>query len=78
MAWTSKIVIDKDKTNVGQATAIWNAGQTDEFKYSRRVTFTVAEKNAFVAEAIAAKAARATLTTAEASFESQLTTALNA
>lgn len=77
MAWTSNVTIDADKNNVGVAAAIWNAGLADEFTYTRRVSFTLAERNAFVAEAKAALTAYQTRSTQETTFEGQLNTALN-
>ena len=54
MTWTAIVRTDPDKTDVGHATAIWDADGTNEesgFSYSRRVQLTVAGRNAFVAEA---------------------------
>lgn len=42
MAWTGYITTDKDSPNVGTATAVWNEGEADEFRYSRRARMTAA------------------------------------
>jgi hypothetical protein len=36
MSWTGYVITDVDKPDVGLATAVWNEGQADEFRYSRR------------------------------------------
>jgi len=59
MAWTVSVTLDADKTNVGTASAMWDADGDDEFTYSRRARVTDAEGDAFVAEAVAARDARA-------------------
>lgn len=78
MPWTGKVILDPDKSDVGTATATWNEGLPDEFTYSRRAKLTVAERNAFVAEAKAALSVRDTQGTKETSLSANLTTALNA
>lgn len=70
--WTATIVLDDDKSNVGTATAIWNAGQADEFRYSRRARMTIAEGRAFAAEAVAARDADVAKRTQEASLAGTL------
>ena len=55
MPWTATVILDADKSDVGTATAVWNAGQADEFHYSRRVKVNLAEGRAFAAEAVAAR-----------------------
>lgn len=77
MPWTGTVVLDADKTNVGTAYATWNAGQPDQFVYSRRARMTAAERDAFVLEAKAALAAEQDKRTREATFSTSLTTALN-
>lgn len=72
MAWTATIVLDADKPDVGTATAVWNAGQADEFTYSRRARMTLAEGQAFAAEAIAARDADAAKKAQEASLAATL------
>lgn len=70
--WTATIVLDDDKSNVGTATAVWNAGQADEFHYSRRVTVNLAEGRAFAAEAVAARDVDVAKKTQEASLAGTL------
>lgn len=77
MAWTGTIALDPDKPDVGVATAVWDTGQADVFTYSRRAKMSVADKNAFVIEAHAALTAFQALTTAQVTFATSLTTALN-
>lgn len=78
MPWIATVTLDPDKSDVGIASAIWNKGLSDEFKYSRRVKISVAEKNAFVTEAKAALAASQNQNTKEVDYSTQLTQALNA
>jgi len=78
MAWTSKITLDDNKLDVGLATAIWNEGQSDEFRYSERVQMNAAGKAQIVTAAKAALAAYQIKTANEANYESILTSALNA
>lgn len=72
MPWTTTITLDADKPDVGTATAVWNAGQADEFTYSRRARMTLAEGQAFAAEAIAARDADAAKKAQEASLAGTL------
>jgi len=72
MAWIAVVTLDQDQNDVGTASATWNAGEVDEFTYSRRAKLTQAEANAFVAEAVAARDARA----AKAAQETALTAIL--
>ena len=53
--WTATVTLDADKIDVGSATATWNAGEPDEFTFSRRVKVSAAEGRAFAAEAVAAR-----------------------
>jgi len=72
MPWTTTITLDADKPDVGTATAVWNAGQADEFTYSRRAKVNLAEGRAFAAEAVAARKAAAARRTQEASLAGTL------
>lgn len=72
MPWTATVILDADKSDVGTATAVWNAGQADEFHYSRRVKVNLAEGRAFAAEAVAARDAAAAKRTQEASLSGTL------
>ena len=58
MAWTAVIRLDEDKTDVGTVQCIWNAGQADQFVYSKRIAIRVAAGQALAAEAQAALAKR--------------------
>jgi len=78
MAWTSSVTLDADKENVGHATAIWNAGEEDQFTYSRRAGVNASEAAAFVAEAHAALIARDAKASREASLTAFLEGLLNA
>lgn len=78
MPWIAYVTLDVDKSDVGTASAIWNKGLADEFVYTRRVKISVAEKNAFAAEAKAALTANQNQNTKEADYSAQLTQALNA
>ena len=77
MAWTSTIVLDEDKQSVGHATAVWNAGQADEFTYSRRVVVNATDGQTFAAEAKAARTAKIARTTREATLKATLDGYLN-
>jgi hypothetical protein len=57
-AWVVSVVIDADKTaapSVGTATATFTDTDNSEFVFSQRATLTVANGNAFVNAAIAAR-----------------------
>jgi hypothetical protein len=64
--------MDKDKSNVGVCAAVFTDVDTTTFSYSRRVKFTVAERNAFVADAIAERNAWQTRKTGEAGYVSNI------
>jgi hypothetical protein len=56
--WTVSVVLDQDQPDVGTASATWTQGvdpAIKTFTYSSRVKVSVAEGNAFVAAAIAAR-----------------------
>jgi len=55
MSWTGYVITDVDKPDVGLATAVWNEGQADEFRYSRRAKMTTAEGAVIREEAKAAR-----------------------
>jgi hypothetical protein len=78
MAWTGYVTLDADKTDVGTATAVWNEGQPDEFRYSRRARVSGQEANVFVVEAQAALVARDALAAEGSTRSGQLTALLNA
>lgn len=77
MPWTAEVTLDADKDDVGTATAVWNVGEADEFRYSRRARVTQAEAQAFAEEAIAARDAHEANAAQEANLSSTLTTILN-
>ena len=71
--WTATVKLDADKTDVGSATAVWNAGGPDEFTYSKRLKVTVAEGQAFAAEAVAARDEAAARAVREVALSTTLT-----
>ena len=75
MAWTATVTLDPDKTDVGTATAVWNAGQADQFTYTNRIKQGSAA--AFITAAKAAQTAYASQKALQDSFSASLTTALN-
>lgn len=77
MAWTGQIVTDANSPNVGVATAIWNIGETDEFRYSRRARMTVEEGQAILAEAEAARQTAIAKAQADAALSATFTNILN-
>ena len=74
--WVATLRLDDDKLDVGTATATWNAGEVDEFTYSKRVKVTVAEGRAFATEAVAAKRAVLARIARETPLAATLTTFL--
>jgi hypothetical protein len=77
MPWTSRVNVDVDKSDVGTATAIWNAGLADEFQYSRRAKMTAAEAQALKVEATAARDKELARRTTNADYETFFTNVLN-
>lgn len=57
MSWDVTVSLDNDKANVGRATATWTDPNTDygTFTHSARVEVSVAGRDAFIADAIAAR-----------------------
>ena len=78
MAWTAQVQLDPDKSDIGTAAAIWNAGGPDEFRFSRRARIGGGDVNAFVSEAHAAKAAHEARTAEQNSLALSLANLLNA
>ncbi len=77
MAWTATVTLDADKTDVGLVAAIWNAGEADEFTYSRRATVSAGEAALFVDQAKAALVARNEKASREAPLAATLEGLLN-
>ena len=78
MAWTVALHLDADKAAVGNATAIWNAGELDEFTHSGRLNAGDPEAvAAFATEAKAALALRDKKATDKSPLETVLAAALN-
>lgn len=76
MPWTDvKINLNTDDPNIGEVTAVWNKGLSDEFIYSARGSKT--KIPAFVTAAKAAQAAAASKQTSISTVQSQILTALN-
>ena len=78
MPWTAEVIVDRDKSDVGTATATWDAGGPDEFTYSRRARVTGAEAQAFKVEAIAARDAELAARVADDGFSTTLQDLMNA
>jgi hypothetical protein len=57
MSWQITATIDKDKTDVGNISAIWTDPNTDlgVFSFSQRIQADVDGADAFIAEAIVAR-----------------------
>ena len=57
MSWEIKVIIDKDKSEVGSVSATWTDPDTTlgVFSYSKRTQANVTGADAFITEAIAAR-----------------------
>lgn len=79
MPWTAEVQLDKDKTNVGTATAIWRDAEGNElFRYARRAKVEAQDAAAFVTEARNALAAANQQTQRQATLAATLAGLLNA
>ena len=76
--WTVTVRKDPDKPDVGEATAVWHAGQPDEFTFSARGQRGEGDYDRFVAAAYAAREARASDRDIEAAMAGELAELLNA
>ena len=76
--WGCSVTLDRDKSDVGTATAVWTAEDQSTFTHSRRLRITIADRNAFIAEAQAARDAWETRKTAEAGYKANLEAAFAA
>lgn len=75
--WTCIVTLDADKTDVGTATASFTENGLT-FTYSARLRVTVAQRDAFIAAAIAGRNVWRTRVVAEASYVTNLNNAFAA
>ncbi len=77
MAWTVSMTLDADKADVGSIVATWNAGEPDEFVYSRRARADGSDLSDFVREALNARATRLTVDSRSEDCAMKVQSALN-
>lgn len=53
MAWVSRVVLDKDKTDVASVSAVFTDTDATTFSHAKRIQITAAARDAFINEAIA-------------------------
>lgn len=78
MAWSTNIRLDEGKTDVGTASATWMDPTHGTFTHAERVALTAANRDAFIARAIAARDTWLTRQGRQANLETNLLDALTA
>ena len=73
MDWTATVQLDADKSNVGHVMATFTDLDESTFRHSGRSAVTLAGRDAFVAEAIAARDAWRVKKAAEATLSVHVT-----
>ena len=77
MAWTAYVQPDKDKDDIGTATVVWNEGQADEFRFTKRSKISLAAAQDLKTEAEAAKAEAEALSLKAANLSATLEGVMN-
>lgn len=68
MAWVITISVDSDKTDIGTISSIFTDTDAATFTYSERIQATLAQLNAYIARAIAARNAWQTRKTNQTTY----------
>lgn len=73
MAWTTTIILDEDKTDTGQVSAVFtDPNDSAQFTFVQRVKATAQGRDAFITAAIAARNAWQTRRASEASYKTNI------
>jgi hypothetical protein len=78
MSWDALINFDTDKTDTGVVSVAWTDPTYGTFSYTKRVIFTVAERDSFIANAIIERDAWQAQKANEATKKANLLAALSA